>query len=185
MKKNYIFESLFILLMLILFIFCSYPVKIYVEYLPYDICTFEPLRISDIKTNEQNYRVKNIDYLQISSILKDLEKIDEIEIDRSLKLEVDLDFDVVQNQNTLNKDSFSPDPVENNIEKIKLIDRFINVRYIITFPDNRRIVLGRNKIIIMINDNFYLIPTEKYKKLLLFFSKIVNDEIDDDNWYVM
>lgn len=185
MKTKCILGFIFFLIVLSILSFCLYPVKLKIDYLRYDICTFEPLGISDIKKNEQNYTIKNIDYLRFASILSKLEKSDEIEIDKSIRLVVNFNLDEDEDEDTLNNEFLIPKQTEPNIEKIKLIDRFINVRYVISFPNNKKInkiVLGHNKQIIIVNDNFYLIPVDQYKKLLLFFSEKINDEIDDDNW---
>lgn len=187
MKKIYIFGFIFFLVLLILCIIFLYPMQLNIKYLPYEQCTFEPLGISDIEIKEKSFQVKKYEYLQFFSILKKLNKIEEIEIDKNLKLEVNLGFEGDDNNQALNEDNFISGKNETNIVKIRLIDRFINVRYVIIFPNNKkikRIVLGHNKNIIMINENFYLISQDNFKKLLLFFSKIIEDEINEETIFL-
>ncbi|WP_191016864.1 hypothetical protein [Treponema zioleckii] len=172
---------MFILLFVISFI--VYPVQVRIDYLPYDLCTLEPLGIANIKNTEKKYLIKNIDYFRICSLLRKLEKTYEINFDDNVQFELDLDWDEDENQNDLNNEIVKKitEPQSSSIRKVKIIDRFVNVRYVVNFSDSKkikRIALGHSKNIIIVNDDFYSIPIGDYKKLLFFFSGLINDKIN-------
>lgn len=172
----------FISIFIICFVyFLMRKIPLEINYVKYNIaCTIVPLGISDIPENHCKYKIRNYEYLRMLFKFKFLKRVEEITIDSQ-----PLEFDILLGDGIpeLKPKQYLKGKNENyQLEKIKLTDRFLNVRYVIKFSPNKKnlyLVLGANNELIMVNNEFCSISESEYKKLLLFFSKIVGDTINE------
>lgn len=180
MKKKLVFSSvLFVLIIMLIWLF--YPKSIYISYVPYESEYLYPRGIADVSNNPKEYKIKNVDYFSLYNKIKDLEEIREIEIDNT---SLELDF-IYTESGIITLDSMENDNENSTVEKRELTDRDIDVRYCICFPGRKKInqlSLGCNDKMIMIDNKFYKIQRNKHKELILFFSRIVDDEMDEDSF---
>lgn len=197
MKKIFLSFGLTVLILTIVFVIA--PVHTSIDYVPYNICTIAPLSWNDVNMYHKNIKMTKWEYWKIYSIINKLEEIEEIEDDEDedlMKAKDQLFYDILMSEmdpSCIDSDQIEKDRMEleriraekerepSNLSKIKIIEPFIDARYVIHFSRFRkikRIVLGGNRRIIMLNDKFYSISIDDYKILLFYFSEALDDPID-------
>ena len=185
MKRKIIF--VFNLILIILFLFCAYllwPVPYEIKYLNYELCTLTPIGAYFDLGKTVTGQMKNYEYLKIKFLLKDLKVIDEIKYEESGELQFTLindEGEVIFDSSAFEQEGNSKDLEKTNIVCRKPRDIDLNVRYVINLKDKKnlnKLVIGHNSNMIMMNDKFYEISRDKYKKLIIFFSNIIGDNIE-------
>lgn len=185
-------------------IFVLLPVNAKVDYVPYENCTLVSMGVCDVNMYHKKIKMNKKDYRKIISLVKQLEEIEEIEDDEDedikeasdnywlysmlYKLDSSLvELDKLEEYRLeLEKIITEKEGQPRNIRKIKIIDRFVNVRYVIHFSKFRKIrmiALGKKSTIIMVNNKFYSISRDDHKSLATYFSKKIDDPVDSLNMF--